>query len=354
MSLQKLLSFRFKYFALLQWQALKPYSYFKDIVFEKGKKRIFIFLAADYGNLGDVAITYAQTQFLENNTNAQIIEIPISKSLEGLWFVKRNINSGDVITSTGGGNLGDLYNQIEFIRQLVVRFFSKNKIISFPQTFDFSKSKEGVKALETAINVYNSHKNLVIVAREETSYSLMRKHFTKATILLTPDIVLTLDKSKPEKKRQGVVFCLRNDKEKKLTKKQQTWLIEYVKKRFQNVCFYDTHIAKTKLSLIEREEELGNIWLAFKEAEFVVTDRLHGMIFCYITNTPCLVFLNNNHKIFETYEWISNSKNIFLIREFNQNTLTEILSKIGFFKGKNQDLNNSYNKLLEIINFHEI
>ena len=44
-------------------------------------KKIFIFLAADYGNLGDVAITYAQKMYLQNLfPKYQVIEIPLKET----------------------------------------------------------------------------------------------------------------------------------------------------------------------------------------------------------------------------------------------------------------------------------
>ena len=36
----------------------------------------------------------------------------------------------------------------------------------------------------------------------------------------------------------------------------------------------------------------------------MITDRLHGMVFCAITGTPCIVLSNNHHKVKGTYEWI--------------------------------------------------
>ena len=50
---------------------------YKD--YKKKDKKIVLALAADYGNLGDVAITYAQRKFLEEKfPNYEVIEIPIS------------------------------------------------------------------------------------------------------------------------------------------------------------------------------------------------------------------------------------------------------------------------------------
>ena len=44
----------------------------------------------------------------------------------------------------------------------------------------------------------------------------------------------------------------------------------------------------------------------FQKYELVITDRLHGMVFCAISGTPCIVFGNYNQKVKGTYEWIKN------------------------------------------------
>lgn len=326
--IKKHISFRTKYSILLFLQQFKSFNFFRNIKIDPSKNQCYIFLAADYGNLGDVAITYAQTKFLIEYSDLQVVEIPISKSLEGLWFVKKNIKDGDVVTTVGGGNMGDLYDQIEFIRQLVVEFFPKNRIISFPQTFDFSVSSIGLKALEKAKRVYNNHMDLYIIAREKTSFELMKMHFFNAHVILTPDIVLSLDESKPKLSRKGVVICMRQDEEKSLTNEESDLIIRVAKKYFDDIKFYDTHIGKQNMSLFEREKELNAIWKAFKGAELVITDRLHGMIFCHITGTPVLVFQNNNHKVRETYQWIKENKGITLQTDFSEEKLNEYFENL--------------------------
>lgn len=52
------------------------------------------------------------------------------------------------------------------------------------------------------------------------------------------------------------------------------------------------------------------------------------MIFCYIANTPCLVFQNNNHKVQGCYEWIKDNSKINLINEYNEGEI------IAFFDEK--------------------
>lgn len=347
--LKKLINFRTKYDIRLWQQKNKPLSYFQNTSIDPAKNQIYIFLAADYGNLGDVAITYAQTKFLETNTNSQVIEIPISQSLEGLWFVKKNIKPGDIVTTVGGGNMGELYDQIEYIRQLVFKFFPDNKIISFPQTYDFTDTNEGQKALAKARKYYAIPKDLTLVAREKVSYELMKTNFPQARVILTPDIVLSLDESEPKIKREGALICLRNDKEKSLSDEQNTYIIDQVKAKYDQVEYYDTHIGGSNLSLAKRKEELNKIWSSFRGAELVITDRLHGMIFCYITQTPCIVFQNNNHKVLGTYDWIKQNDFVRLMEEYDKKTFKNHLNNTDLHLEFQSKLAEKYDPISELL-----
>lgn len=316
------------------------------------KKKIFVFLAADYGNLGDVAITYAQHKYLSQTfPEFHVTEIPISLTLDGLEYVRRIIKSEDIVTTVGGGNMGSLYEQIENFRQLVFEYFPKNKIISFPQTIDFSEDKNGQRALEIAKKTYQEHKHLLLLAREEKTFNFFQKHFPKNKSLLVPDIVMSLDRVNPVFERRGVVICLREDKEKKLSKKENDDLISCITSNYTKHSYRDTHIGIEKMSLKKRIEELFSIWDAFKKAELVVTDRLHGMIFCFITNTPAIVLLNNNHKVQSSYKWIQDSKNIHLIPDFS---VENVQRKIEMVKNKSEEnvkegLFNHFSEVKEIV-----
>src|SRR5690606_36394559 len=266
-------------------------------------------------------------------------------------YVKRNIKKEDIITIVGGGNMGDLYDQIEFIRQLVIKFFPNNKIVSFPQTIDFSDTKEGLRLLRVAQNVYNKHKELHIVAREQVSFQKMKEVFPKSNVYLCPDIVLSLNLANGSSaNRSGVVFCMRADAEKAMSQTEENLLRTIVSERFESAMDYDTHIGRSGLSRQERELELEKIWKCFREAELVVTDRLHGMIFCYITNTPCIVFQNNNHKIRETYEWIAGKSNITLFTDVSAARIREYVDGKLYQKNvPHQSMGEAYQVLLDIL-----
>lgn len=293
----------------------------------KGVRKVIVFLAADYGNLGDIAITYAQTKYLENHyIGYKVLELPISQTLNKLKALKHVCSRKDIITIVGGGNMGDLYDQIELFRQLVVRQFPENKIISFPQTVDFSQTVNGQKALRKAIRVYSMHLDLILMAREEKSYQDMMMYFPKNKVVLSPDVVMTLDCTTSTLKRKGITLCLRKDNEKLLASNEQEELLHYIHSAFSDVYEYDTHIGSGHFPVNKRIIELNKIWLQFSSSEWVVTDRLHGMIFCFITGTSAIVLPNSNHKVKMCYEWIKDCGYIYLVENYSLNAVTEILN----------------------------
>lgn len=304
-------------------------------------KKIYMFLAADYGNLGDVALTYAQLKFLNKHfPEYTVVEIIIRNSVEGLQFAKAHVQNGDIISIIGGGNMGTIYPGLENFRQYIIKAFPNHKIISFPQTIHFSNDEVGRKALAQSQKVYSSHPGFVLVAREPKSFELMRQSFPKNKVLLTPDIVFSQNQSKPEFERKGVTVSLRRDIEKNLTPAQDEILNRCIGHNFSDVRQYDTNINRPYLTTEQKYQELHKIWDAYKRSELVITDRLHGMIFCYITNTPGIIFLNNNHKIEASYEWIKFSTCITLVREFTEDSLNDL-----FMRYKNTRFENSYQSL---------
>lgn len=285
---------------------------------DKSKQKIVVALAADYGNLGDVAITYAQTQFLKKQfPEAEVIDFPISKTFSHMKSLKSIINPNDIITIVGGGNTGDMYDDIEFCRQFIIKQFRNNKIVCFPQTIDFSETPIGRRALERAIKVYSKHKNISVSAREEKSFNKFSHLFTKNRVVMSPDIVLSLDKSDPSVDRKGITIVLRADGEKNMSKLSQKELIDKVSSKY-SVRFNDTHINKSRMSVEERKVELESIWGIFRKSKIVITDRLHGMIFCAITTTPCIAIDNSNKKVSGVYNaWLKDIPKIKVMEKFS-------------------------------------
>ena len=295
------MNLRIEYRKWKQMQAIKKQA--QPIELPKVEKRAFLFLAADYGNLGDVAITYAQKHFIKQQLpEYEIIEIPYSKILVHIKSVKQQIRKEDVITIIGGGNMGDTYESFERLRRLVITTFKDNPIICFPQTMDFTETKYGKASKKESVKVYSRHKNLYVFAREEASYHKMKATFPNTPVFLVPDIVLSLPDQKYHDTRNGVGLAIREDKEKGENQEKLEKLIKQIERQEKNIEKLDTHIGNEKFIYEQYETYLKDFWKRLASKEIVITDRLHGMIFCYLTNTPCIVFDNSNHKISQTYQ----------------------------------------------------
>lgn len=314
-----------------------------NIDIKTSKPKIFIFLAADYGNLGDVAITYAQHEYLKDKFNEyEIVEIPISKTLTGIKGVKKIINQTDIVTIIGGGNIGDLYDDIEFLRQLVIVNFPNNRIISFPQTVDFSNTKFGKERLRIAKRIYSKHKDLTIAAREEKSHQFLLNHFSNNNIIKIPDIAFTLNYNH-NCLRESITVCVRNDKE-STNSKEINKLINRLRENKININIIDTHVGNVYIDYDNRDKYLSDILDTFSSSQLIITDRLHGMIFAYITRTPAIVFDNTNNKISQSYEWI---KDCGFIHRYNPDS--DILSVHHNYFDIQSHLNNEIDKILNYI-----
>lgn len=296
----------------------------KKFPLNERKKTCFIFLAADYGNIGDIAITKAQKLFLEKTLpDYEVVSIPISQTRLVLRSIKKQIQPNDIVTIIGGGNMGAIYPDIEALRQLVIKSFSKNKIVCFPQTLDWDNSSNSKHALKHIVKVYSKHPNIYIFARESITYkklvSLFNKH-KNVTIDLVPDIVMSSNArdlgASDSKQKPNILTCLRNDKEAVLTSEQYQVLDDALAATSYDIIKTDTHAGGSGLDDVQCSKLLSDKLNQFRSAHLVVTDRLHGMIMCLLTGTPCLVLPNSNHKISQTWlDWLQTNKGLIFVHQ---------------------------------------
>ncbi|MDD7011582.1 MAG: polysaccharide pyruvyl transferase family protein [Candidatus Treponema excrementipullorum] len=115
-------------------------------------------------------------------------------------------------------------------------------------------------------------------------------------IFNVPDIVCFLNRSEQSGKRNGILFCMRNDIEKTSCNEDIERLKQYLKEYNYTITSTDTltgYSIKKKNRRLEVDKKLQ----LFKTKEIVITDRLHGMLFCLITGTPCIALNNVSKKI---------------------------------------------------------
>lgn len=303
-----------------------------------GISRIYFTGIPEHGNMGDQAIAYAMNRFAEAFADKyEVLTFTMSGFLDCLIPIKKDCRREDIFFLIGGGNMGIEYFGNEEVRRLIIEIFPANRIIIFPQTMDYGKTDEGRRQLCKAQNIYGRHRNLHIFAREKVSYDMMRDCFRSNHVYLVPDIVYSLEFDK-KYKRSYILKCLRNDREASL-KQGDVERIDRTLAQYGSIRVTDTVLSYVPVITSEeiRRKLVYRKLTEFAEAELVVTDRLHGMIFSVITNTPCIVIGNYNHKLISSYRtWLEGFKDVFFMQDING--FEQLVKNAGKCDGYSQEL----------------
>ncbi|WP_329892049.1 polysaccharide pyruvyl transferase family protein [Stenotrophomonas sp. SMYL11] len=273
----------------------------------------YIFMVPDLGNIGDLAIGLAQKSFLEKNLHGyDVVEITHSNTYESARVAKKHSTVDDIIFLTGGGNMGTIYKDAEQQRRFLIRLFKRNRIYQFPQSVFFERSSAGAEFLAKSKRIYSQHTRLTLIARDQTSYNEMKSSFPQNEIALHPDTVISLAPvSSTEPRRNQVVLSIRRDIESGLDGKMINSVEHELLKAGIRVIHRDTNVDNMHHQLNEREGSISAIWDAYLSSRLVITDRLHGVIFCAITGTPCVAMDNLNGKVRNLIEtWLQQASYI--------------------------------------------
>jgi len=276
---------------------------------------VYLVLTPEHGNLGDHAIAEAEIEILHNNG---IPYIEITGTQLAQWRNKKclHVMNGRPILINGGGNIGSLWPGVETLMEELVSSNPWSAIVILPNTAFFHADEIGNEILEKSISVYNAHKRLKIFAREKASYDMMRRIYKD--VALVPDMVLRMNKCRSGAERKGCILCLRSDRERTRSDEMQETIERQAKDLFDDRVQHLDMVAGHPIPVSERDEELEKQYNAFRQAELVITDRLHGMIFCAITGTPCIVIDSKSPKVRGCYEWIKDLPYVRFCEDVNR------------------------------------
>jgi pyruvyl transferase EpsI len=249
----------------------------------------------------------------------------------------------------GGGNIGNVYMLAEYIRRDLLNKFRKNEKVIFPQTIHYDNTEEGKLELEKDQDIIKKSQNLTLCLRERYSYELGKQYFN-CNVILTPDIVLYSNYSnKFNFERKGATVLLRADSEGIISREDNRFIEEVVQKYRKSIHVMDTQLI-IDINVSDRKEVVEEFISKIAKAEFVITDRLHGMVFCAITQTPCIVLPNYNHKVKGVYEWISKLDYIIMINDLSELEETiEKLLKINKLEYDNSDILVGFDVLTKLL-----
>lgn len=305
----------------------KRSEFISSLDIDSGCPTIILANTAAYRNLGDHAITMGEYAFLEHYfPQYQIIEItsPQWRAMCGLNIAEQ---LGDVkaVFLQGGGHMGTLWggHEEDSAMNVVKHAPAHVRCAYFPQTVFYEEGIAAEKKLRQRKSFYREHKNVFFTVRDRQSFDFMHTEFPDALArtVFSPDIALFVEDSLPMQRREGVTLCFRNDEEKISNNATLGKIITLLKNKGFTYHYTDT-VAEKMFPLEEREHQVFEKFNEFKRSKLVITDRLHAMVFCAITHTPCIAFNNLNGKVEGVYQWI---KNLNFIKVTSPERVTERL-----------------------------
>lgn len=275
-----------------------------NLQIKRNKNTIFVFGAPNHSNMGDQAQTYCIEQLIKKNyPDYQIIISTTDKLYNCNYYVlrhiRKNIRINDKIFLHSGYHTTDLYPMEDLVQQKVIQLFPDKKIIIFPQTVNYISDEEKEKASQ----VYDSE-NVIFLARDKVSYQNILNMVSKPRVFVFPDVVTTMiGQFTYSVMREGILLCMRNDKESLYDKICiSAWKEKLCK--YGDVSITDTTISvPAKKIRKNRKKCLEEIWKKYANYKLIITDRYHGIIFSLIAGTPVIVLPSADHKLVSGVDW---------------------------------------------------
>ena len=272
-----------------------------------GEKRIILMNTHEYINMGDHLITEATRKLISDYyPDYDIVEVTANHYTREKVLLKQVIKAEDIIVIVGGGYLGSLWlGNGEWNVRSIVDIFQKQKIVIFPQTMYYENSKMGEEELDKTMRVYANHKNLTICLRDKRSYEFAKMIVPSyVTCEYCPETALYLEFDNISKTtRNGCALCLRTDKEKTVSDDEERRIKEVVSGMEFRLGEIDM-LSKEVFPIEQRASRVEEKAKEIANYELVITDRLHCMVFCAITHTPCIAINNVTGKVAGVYKWI--------------------------------------------------
>ncbi len=293
-----------------------------------GNNCIFLMATPVHGNLGDHAIVYAQKKLLrELQLQDYVIEISMEEYKAYKGLLEERIQPTDMILLSGGGNLGTLWPIEDSVIAEIVDTYRNNSILIFPQTcFYYDDDMAKQRMLRNRI-IYSQAGNLKVFLRDKKSYELFSSEFPSVSTYLVPDMVTYMTLKPSGRRTKCCLVCVREDKESILSPAERSRLLDALSEKGYDVIICST-VEQYGINKETREDVLSKKWQQFAQARLVVTDRLHGMLFAAINETPCFYMDNISGKVSGQAEWLKHLSYIMAVKDVDI-----LLDKIKEFDG---------------------
>lgn len=289
------------------------------------RKSIFLMNTPDHGNMGDHQIAIQELQFF--NEFFPEYKIEEVSGMEWDYYsnqIKKKVSSDDLIMITGGGYMGDLWEIEDNRVKDIIDSFPDNYIVFMPQTFYYCGLDD--KCREDRV-FYSERKNILFIHRENNSMQFFLDNIVSDVKrnMLYPDMAFYDDIHKSNQTRGGILLCIRIDKE-RIGIDIRKLVTQYAIDNNIDYSAIDTDLGCI-INKDVRDKYIDETIHKFGSVRLVVTDRLHGMFFAAITQTPCIAIDNISKKVSGVYEWVKEFSYVTCINadELNEDKLNKYL-----------------------------
>lgn len=302
---------------IIRLQLISGYHSRRDYYQKIKGDAIFLIGVPEHGNLGDQAITIGEEKLLDDVApGKEIIYITENDFYKNALRIKKFQikHPRTLILWHGGGNIGDLYRFNEGMRLWAIANFKDSKFIICPQSIDYRTTS---KYLMKTAKIFNASNGLTLYTREKESYKKAKQFFPNCDIRIAPDPLLQYRPDIHKNKREKVLICARRDIEiNQSTQNEIQRIADILNEKGIQYSFTDTMDNSYACKYGSQEAGLNAKWQQFASSEVVITDRLHGMIFALITNTPCIALNNSTGKVGSFYHtWLEDSEVLYIENE---------------------------------------
>ncbi|MEO8576519.1 MAG: polysaccharide pyruvyl transferase family protein [Gemmatimonadales bacterium] len=263
-------------------------------------------------NPGDNAIYLGQLACLKSLSIAPPRVVPDYRTYDRR-ALGRAIGDG-IILLTGGGSFGDLWPIGQAYREDVLRAFPDTPVIQLPQSMYFERRD----ALDRARAAVESHRNVILLWRDERSLELARREFNVPNELC-PDMAFclgTIDRSRAP--ARPIVWISRKDRERVWDAPEDApGLTDWPDDRATplrriNYCLMGATVRFPSTDVWRRllmrsyvplaRQRLGRGLDMLSEGKLVITDRLHGHILAMLMQIPTILIDNSYGKLSSFYD----------------------------------------------------
>lgn len=295
--LQKFLSDVIRFFRELPFFAediRKSHDLKNEIALSRSAvQRIWYFAVPLHSNLGDQAQGICIREWLAYHfPDAVILPIPTRIFLRipsrFLQWMGKTIRPNDCIVFQSGYTMTDFHPD-EKLRRLVLRKYSQNPVLIFPQTILYQSERSKKRSAKTLCRC----PHLLLLARDKISLK-EAESLCPGHTAYWPDMVSGwIGHYSSSGEHKGIIFCVRQDGESLLSPEAREKILRLLG------AYAPVELCGTEAGTQPQnpKQKIENLIHHFSHARFIVTDRYHGMLFALAAGVPVITLPVNGHKV---------------------------------------------------------